>query len=228
MGMKLHRVYEIKNPITNKWEMVNIFSNYDLSRFHDSVEIVHDINGVRVTDRNELTSDIGWSDTYFSNDCADENKYIYNRGLPNDISDELKERIQKLEAVESEYGRAFSVSFVSMDELLDLYQQQHDSLMKEVSKALSYESYSFFNGKIDRLLVWAATDKKPKITKKEQKTIDYGYFDCGWAEHHVSELLDALNPILLEINRMRTIAELCGDKYCRENNLREIFYYTMN
>lgn len=228
MSTYLTRFLEIKNKETGKWELVKRYKKFYKTQIYVDDKWIDNEPDFTVNDRdmsikpyyacgNACSLRQYFSDGY-ANEFTDEDYGLGGRGMPDDISEELKNYLTK----EKDYY--WNLTYCTLKELIDVMNQEKKLYFEKIKNKIQGNGKDELVARLDHILEEMnkplENRQKFKSEKKEKEhyenSIEYLYEEMCWG-------WESLND---EVTRIQYILDELNNYWEGESNARIIVYYS--
>lgn len=228
MGTYLTRFLEIKNKKTGKWELVKRYKKFYKTQIYVDDKWVDNepdftVNGRNMSIKpyyacgNACSLRQYFSDGY-ANEFTDEDYGLGGRGMPDDISEELKNYLTK----EKDYY--WNLTYCTLKELIDVINQEKKLYFEKIKNKIQGNGKDELVARLDYILEEMnkplENRQKFKSEKKEKEhyedSLEYLYEEMCWGWESLNDEVTRIQYILDELNNF----------WEGESNARIIVYFS--
>lgn len=230
MSTYLTRFLEVKNKETGKWELVKCYKKFYKTQIYVDGKWVDNepdftVNGRDMAIKPYYACDNACSlRQYFSdswaNEFTDENYELNERGMPDDISEELENYLTK---EKDEYGY-WGLTHCTLKELIDVMNQEKKLYFEKIKNKIQGNSKDELVARLDHILEEMnkplENRQKFKAEEKEEEyyedSLEYLYEEMCWGWESLSD----------EVTRIQYILNKLNNYWEGESNVRIIVYFS--
>lgn len=227
MSTYLTRFLEVKNKETGKWELVKRYKKFYKTQIYVDDKWVDNepdftVNGRDMSIKpyyacgNACSLRQYFSDSY-ANEFTDEDYGFSDRGMPEDISEELKDYLAK----DKDY---WGLTHCTLKELIDVMNQEKKLYFEKIKNKIQGNGKDELVARLDHIIEemnkhWEDR-KKFKDTEKEEEyyedSLEYLYEEMCWGWESLNDEVTRIQYILDELNNF----------WEGESNARIIVYFS--
>lgn len=213
MGTYLTRFIEIKNKETGKWELIKRFrKHFKIDwEFKDYWKDNHPnftVEGQEMAIKPYYACDNACNlRQYFSdswaNEFTDKDYGLRDRGMPEDISDELKEYLEK----EYETSKYWGLTWCTHHELVEMCFSEQKAFFETLVKLIKKEGENKVADQLDHIVanmnlpIDQRTKFVPKeVDEEEEEGVQYHIDEMIWGFRSIDDELTRIDYILDDLN----------------------------
>lgn len=230
MSTYLTRFLEVKNKETGKWELVKCYKKFYKMQVYTKEGWIDNKPDFTVNGRdmeikpyyalnNACSLRQYFSDSY-ANEFTDEDYGFSDRGMPEDISEELKDYLTK----EKERDHYWGLTHCTLKELIDVMNQEKKLYFEKIKTKIQGNSKDELVARLDHILEEMnkplENRQKFKAEEKEEEyyedSLEYLYEEMCWGWESLNDEVTRIQYILDELNNF----------WEGESNARIIVYFS--
>lgn len=230
MSTYLTRFLEVKNKKTGKWELVKCYKKFYKMQVYTKEGWIDNkpdfnVDGVDMTvefsyECNNACALRQYFSDSWGNEYTDKDYGLNGRGMPDDISEELKDYLTK-EKVENGY---WGLTHCTLKELIDVMNQEKKLYFEKIKNKIQGNSKDELVARLDHVLEEMnkplENRQKFKAEEKEEKyyedSLEYLYEEMCWGWESLNDEVTRIQYILDELNNF----------WEGESNARIIVYFS--
>ena len=230
MSTYLTRFLEIKNKKTGKWELVKCYKKFYKTQIYVDGKWIDNkpdftVNGRDMSIKPYYSCDNAcslrqyFSDSY-ANEFTDEDYGFSDRGMPDDISEELKDYLTKEKDEDGYWG----LTHCTLKELIDVMNQEKKLYFEKIKNKIQGNGKDELVARLDHILEEMnkplENRQKFKAEEKEEEyyedSLEYLYEEMCWGWESLNDEVTRIQYILDELNNF----------WEGESNARIIVYFS--
>ena len=228
MSTYLTRFLEIKNKETGKWELVKRYKKFYKTQIYVDGKWIDTSPDFTVGNKdmtikpyyacNNACSLRQYFADGYANEFTDEDYGLGERGIPDDISEELKECLTK------EKDFYWGLTYCTLKELIDVMNQEKKQYFEKIKNKIQGNGKDKLAARLDHILEEMnkplENRQKFKDTEKEEEcyedSLEYLYEEMCWGWESLNDEITRIQYILDELNNF----------WKGESNARIIVYFS--